>query len=101
MVYISTKRNQIRQFGLFKVKTIDLSELIEIKFHYHAVVGYIAVWEFIDRNNTSLTIDQKEIGIKKVLGFLENNLDGFSLKDFDRMFKEGDVEDTLDIWKAI
>lgn len=59
------------------------------------------MWEFVENNDNSLTIDHQELGITKVLSFLEKNLEGFSLRDFDRMFKEGDVEDTLNIWKDV
>lgn len=79
---------------------LQLSHLSEIKFHYHAVVGFIGIWEFIDKAGASLKVDTNAKGIKELIASLDKELPGFSSKEFDRKFREGDVEDSIDVWKA-
>ena len=82
------------------VEGIQISEISEIKYHYHAVVGFVAVWEFIGRNSKTLLVGGEAKGIDAVLGNLEKVLPGFSLAEFNRKFDEGDVEDVIHVWKA-
>lgn len=77
-----------------------LSRLSEIKFHYHAVVGFIGIWEFVDKDANTLSVDAKAKGIKELIAALEKELPGFSSTSFDQRFREGDVEDTIDVWKT-
>lgn len=84
----------------FKTERMPLVDISEIKFHYHAVVGFIAVWEFIDTKGDTLLINARAIGIKKLIVGLEEKLPGFSQAEFDRKFREGDVEDSIDVWKS-
>lgn len=79
---------------------LHLSHLSEIKFHYHAVVGFLGMWEFIDNAGVSLKVDANAKGIKDLIASLDRELPGFSAKEFDRKFREGDVEDSIDVWKA-
>jgi hypothetical protein len=58
------------------------------------------VWEFIDKNARSLSVDGNAKGVDEVLTSLEKSLVGFSLADLKRKFDEGDVEDAIDVWKA-
>jgi hypothetical protein len=82
-----------------KVERMPVIQVAEIKYHYHAVVGFAAVWEFLDKNDRSLLVDAEASGIGGVLAGLEERLPGFSLADFGRKFSEGDVEDSIDVWK--
>lgn len=77
---------------------LPLSDLSQIKYHYHAVVGFVAVWEFIAKTGKSLVVDAKANGIDDVLNKLEELLPGFSLAEFKRKFDKGDVEDAIDVW---
>ncbi len=79
-------------------ESIRLSDLSEIKYHYHAVVGFISQWEFINRQGQSLSVDGETPGIETVLSQLEELLPGFSLNEFKTKFDEGDVEDTIHVW---
>lgn len=76
-----------------------LSEVSAIKFSYHAVVGFIGVWEFIGNNGRVLCISSEAKGIKETLRQIEIALPGFSLRELERKFQAGDVEDTLDVWQ--
>ncbi|RDH86555.1 MAG: hypothetical protein DIZ78_06490 [endosymbiont of Escarpia spicata] len=82
-----------------KTESIELVDIDEIKYHYHAAAGFLSEWEFIDRNGGSLKIDGESKGIEQVLSQLESILPSFSLDDFKIMFKAGDVEDSLNVWK--
>lgn len=82
-----------------KLESIEIRELVEIKYHYHAVVGFISTWEFINRNGGSLIIDGEAKNISEVLSQLERILPGFSLANLKVMFESADVEDVLDVWK--
>ena len=79
---------------------MSLASLSHIKFHYHAVVGFTGVWEFIDINADSLTIDNQAIGMNELKEALQKALPGFSSTDFEKKFREGDVEDTIDVWSV-
>ncbi|GAB1263491.1 hypothetical protein [Aurantivibrio infirmus] len=82
-----------------KSEGIKLSELKEILYSYHAVVGFIGVWEFYDINGKELTVDSQALGVKSLLSALEQQLNNFSLKTFQQEFEAGDVEDTIHVWK--
>jgi len=83
-----------------KVEEIRVSDISGIKYHYQAVVGFVAVWEFIGRGSKSVSVGSEAKGIDAVLGSLEKSLPGFSLAEFRRQFDEGDVEDSIDVWTA-
>lgn len=82
-----------------KHESIKISDLAEIKYHYHAAVGFLSTWEFIDRNGSLLRIDGKSEGITEVLSDLERILPNFTLGNFKEQFDTGDVEDIIDVWK--
>lgn len=79
---------------------MSLADISKIHFHYHAVVGFVAEWEFVDIAGNTLVIDAKATGIESLISSLEKALPGFSIAEFDRKFRQGDVEDTIDVWKA-
>jgi hypothetical protein len=58
------------------------------------------VWEFIDASANSLTGDDSARGIKELKAALEQVLPGFSSANFERKFRAGDIEDSIDVWKA-
>lgn len=78
-----------------KKESVALSELSAIKFSYHAVVGFIGVWEFIGKSGNVVCVSSEAKGIKETLRQIEKVLPGFSLQEFERKFQAGDVEDTL------
>lgn len=77
-----------------------LAEIAQIHFHYHAVVGFVSCWEFVSHSGRSLLIDGGSLGMTAVLKMLENSLVGFSTAEFKRKFAEGDVEDSIEVWRA-
>ena len=83
-----------------KEAQMPISDIAEIKYHYHAVVGFVAVWEFIGVNADRLLVRGDAKGIETVLSTLERVITGFSLNEFNRKFDQGDVEDVIDVWKA-
>ncbi|MGD8912338.1 MAG: hypothetical protein PVJ68_06295 [Candidatus Thiodiazotropha sp.] len=80
-------------------ESIVISDLVEIKYHYHAVVGFISTWEFNGKDGGSLRVDGEAKGISEVLSQLEKILPTFSLSSFETQFDAGDVEDTIDVWR--
>lgn len=80
---------------------IDVRNLKRIEYHYHAVVGFVSMWEFIDKDGKSINIDGKTRGLQLVLNQLERTLPGFSLKEWRSMFDDGDVEDSFVVWRAV
>lgn len=79
---------------------LALSELKEINYHYHAAVGFLSNWEFVDKEGRCLDVDGKAIGMSKVLSILDSSLSGFSLSDFKKQFEDGDIEDVLNVWRV-
>lgn len=94
-----SEREIVKRHG-WRKESMALPDIAHIKFHYHAVVGFVSCWEFVSRSGSSLLIDGAAHGITAALHALEKNLPGFSLAAFQRQFKEGDVEDTLEVWRA-
>lgn len=79
---------------------IALAELAQINFHYQAVVGFIGVWEFVSQSGQSFTVETYSNRVPKGLVVLEKLLPNFSASVFDQQFQEGDIEDTLEVWRA-
>lgn len=79
-------------------RQIDLSDLETVTFHYHAVVGFIGVWEFTSRSGLTISAGTHRIS-RRFLAQLEKHLPPFRAADFDAAFKEGDVEDSLEVWR--
>lgn len=79
-----------------KVETLALANLAQIKYHYEAVVGFVAVWEFIDTAGHSLFVDAQ--ASPRLLPRLQEVLPGVDLAHFDAEFKAGDVTDCIDVW---
>jgi len=96
----SYKKGILKTTTFWKSASINIDNLSIIKYHYHAVVGFISVWEFIDDQGKSLEINGRAIGLNKVLSQLDNTLSGFSMTRFKQQFESGDVEDTLDVWSS-
>jgi hypothetical protein len=78
---------------------MELANLAEIKFHYHAVVGFLCVWEFVAKSGVSLEHSSSHIS-ERLLQALEQSIPGFTAADFHRKFEDGDVEDSLEVWRA-
>lgn len=79
-------------------ESMPLSEVARVNFHYHAVVGFIGVWEFVAESGITLHISGDAKGIDHVISALEHFLPGFSKARFDEQFRDGDVEDSLEVW---
>lgn len=82
-----------------KKQYLSINELSVIKFSYHAVIGFVGVWEFTGNSGRVVCVSSETKGISEVLRSLETELPGFSLKEFERKLEEGDVEDSLDVWQ--
>jgi len=95
---VRLKQGQLVKKHLWRSESLSIDDICAIKYHYHAVVGFIAVWEFIDQHDNTLTVEASTRGLDEVFQELEKRLPGFSLDNFEQQFRDGDVEDTLDIW---
>lgn len=85
---------------MFRSEELAMENLEKIIFHYHAAVGFVGTWEFVSTSGKSLEIDSKANGMNKVLSFLENELENFSINEFDKKFEDGDVVDSIDVWRS-
>lgn len=83
----------------WKTEKIPIVELSQIDFHYHAAVGFVCAWEFTSKSGKSLLVEGSGID-GKLLSDLERHLPNFSVEKFHEQFKDGDVEDTIEVWKA-
>jgi len=79
---------------------VDISKLIEIKYHYRAVTGIIGFLEFVQRNYAAISIDQGTPGMNEVISELERRLPGFKRSSMTECVNDGDLGDTCVIWKA-
>ncbi|MBQ4834903.1 MULTISPECIES: hypothetical protein [Pseudoalteromonas] len=83
----------------FVVESLEISELTKISYHYHAVVGFVAIWELVDSRGNKLVIDGRAKGVWQVMSELQHFLPEFTLKNFDSAFASGDVVETIEIWQ--
>jgi len=81
--------------------SVDINELIEIKYHYRAVMGIIGFLEFVQRNYSAVSIDQGTPGMNDVILELEKHLPGFKRSSMTECINDGDLADTCIIWKAL
>ena len=80
---------------------VSLDEVAEIRYRYHAVVGFVAWLEFVDWRGECVSVDDSVDGTGDyVLPWLEHQLSGFESSALARFVKEGDVEDACRIWTA-
>lgn len=94
-----SKRELVKSHGCRK-ESMPLAEIAQIDFHYHAVVGFVSAWEFVSHSGAKLLVDGDARGIAAALQALEKNLAGFSMAQFKQQFEEGDVEDSIEVWRA-
>jgi len=80
--------------------TVNVNNLIEIKYHYRFVTGIIGYLEFVQRGGAGFSIDQSIPGMNKVISELEHYLPGFKRSSMVQCIEEGDLGDTCTIWKA-
>ena len=79
---------------------VDINKLIEIKYHYRAVMGIFGFLEFVQRNDSAISIDQGTPGMNEVLSELEQLLHGFKRSSLIACVNDGDLGDTCSIWRA-
>ena len=83
----------------WRVERLPVAELASIRFHYHAVVGFVCVWEFVAASGHIISLYRNSMD-KKLIALLEKNVPNFSASKFYADFEQGDVEDTLEVWKV-
>jgi len=83
-----------------RTQQVLLDQLSEIRFHYHAVVGFVGVWEFIDVNANCVAVNDEARGMKELKENLERVLPRFSLVEFENKFRHGNLEDSIEVWKS-
>ncbi len=55
-------------------ESIVISNLVEIRYHYHAAVGFISTWAFNGKEGASLRVDWEAKEISEVLFHLEKKI---------------------------
>ena len=83
----------------FRKESMRLADLESVHFHYQAVVGFAGAWEFIDTSGRSLSVGGYTFR-RKLIRQLAQHLPGVSESEFERLFNEGDVEDSLEVWRS-
>lgn len=76
-----------------------LADLEAVHFHYHAVIGFVTVWEFTDKSGRTIAVGGSTFR-RGLVRQLAKHLPGFSESEFDRLFAAGDIEDSLEVWRA-
>ena len=87
--------NIIQKYTLKKV-IANLNDVVEIKCHYTAAVGFDADWIFILNDGDKFVINYKTKGLDKLLTDLQGILTNFNLSDFD---EKDDGFGMVDVWK--
>lgn len=81
--------------------TLRLDDVAEIRYSYHAAVGFIAWLEFFDSSGVCISVDESIAGVRdNVLPWLELHLPDFRISALSRCIVEGDLEDTCRIWTS-
>ena len=83
----------------FHTEAMRLSDLESVQFHYQAVIAFACSWEFTDKSGRTLSVGGFTFR-RKLIRQLALHLPGFSENEFDRLFAAGDVEDSLEVWRA-
>ena len=83
----------------FHTETMPLANLASVQFHYQAVIYFACVWEFTDTSGRTLSVGGFTFR-RRLIRQLALHLPGFSEREFDRLFDDGDVEDSLEVWRA-
>lgn len=87
------KRHRLR------TETMPLADLESVQFHYQAVVAFACVWDFTDKSGRTLSVGGFTFR-RRLIRQLAQHLPGFSEAEFDRRFAAGDVEDSIEVWRA-
>ena len=98
--FLCVREDAMQSSVLLRCYSRTLGDLKKIEYSYQAVVGFIAVWKFTFQDDEELVVSPHRAGLYRVLLDLERKLDGFSIEKWHREFAQGDVEDTLLLWRA-
>ena len=85
----------IKKYAI-KKEIANINDVVEIKCHYTAAVGFDADWVFMLSNGERFLVNYKTKGLDKLLTELEEILTNFNLNDFD---EKDDGFGMVDIWK--
>jgi hypothetical protein len=91
----------IHDCALFRCRTLKLDHLERIEYACQAVVGFSAVWIFSSKQGDEVAVLPYRAGLFRLLTDLAAHCPGFSLSTWRQEFADGDVEDTLLLWKAV
>jgi len=83
----------------WRSEALSLADISTVRYRYHGVSGFVAVWEFRDCHANTLVVESSAKGLDSVFAELQKQLPGFTLIDFEQLCRDGDVVDTLEIWK--
>ena len=95
------KDRRIHHIGFFYHRTCSINDISSIYYHYDAAVGaYEASWEFKLLSGGIMSFSYLNLGVGALLRHFEALLPGFSRKRFKKQFEEGDVVDSLCVWRS-
>lgn len=98
--WVQMRNDRIIHRTPFRRDEIPLADLKVIYYHYSAAVGIMDFqWEFCSNDGRKIKADIFTFGRSRLLRHLEGNLPGFSMLRFKLLFEDGDVDDTLEVWK--
>ena len=93
---VSLQRGFVIKKYAFRKEAIKLDDVVEIKCHFTAAVGFDADWIFLLRNGEKYFVNHKVKGTGQLLDDLASVLEGFDLNEFD---EKNDGFGMVDLWK--
>jgi len=86
-----------RKFA-WRSESLNIADICAVKYHYHAVIGFVAAWEFVAADGKSIRLESNAKGLDSIFKELENRLPGFKLDEFEQQLRAGGVAGSLTIW---
>ena len=96
---LSIKNGMLVKRHRLHAETMRLADLESVQFHYQAVIAFDCVWEFTDKSGRTLSAGGFTFR-RRLIRQLAQHLPGFTEAEFDQRFAAGDVEDSIEVWRA-
>jgi hypothetical protein len=77
-----------------------IRDVVRIDYHYHAVVGFIGIYELVARDGRRLLIDERTPGFDHLWRAARQELPGLGPDDRSADIAAGDWEDSVTVWET-
>lgn len=99
LIRISFDDVAITKVSKDQVTSINFADIVAVRYEYSAIGGFLAVWVLLDGEGQTFELASDGGRVEELPAILESALPGFSVKDLEKKFEDGDVEDAIDVWK--